>query len=195
MAFSTVGQNLLLSRDNLVPRWYLTIAALMPDRTDGRISLWNGEGSTTAVLGGVSRNYVKCSDMTVGEIIYETGTVIRTLKITLPGAHPSVRTMIKDRIIRGRAAEVWLGLHDATSGALLDSDRLWKGFVNRAPHSRGAFGAGNNVGLELASQFRNLSRTFSGKKSDAFQRIRSDDRGRKYSSISEAVKVPWREGD
>jgi hypothetical protein len=194
MTWSVAAQNHLLARDAVAPRWLLYVRTR--DRASNApvpIGIWNGDDSLSLTISGEARSYFGAQGLfEVAPVIYGTGTLIRTQTVTLSGISPEAEDMVRGFVIRGVEADLRLALFDPLDRTLIDSRRMFSGFVNRAPLLTPALGgASPAIRLELASALRLLTRTIAVKKTDQSQQLRQGDRFRRYGSIAAEVLTEW----
>lgn len=195
MSFGSAGINHLNARGSVAPRWLLWVAAKnFTTLTDASVGLWNGDDDLTFTIDGSPRVYNGAlGRFDVEPLVYATGTDIRSQRITLSVNTPEVEDVFRGFIVKGAAVELHLALMDPLSGALIDVDRKFKGFLNRAPISTPAIGSGGGtIALEMVSSMRLLTRTIAVKKTDQSQRLRSSDRFRRYGAIGVQVTTDWK---
>jgi hypothetical protein len=194
MSFGSAGITHLNARDPVAPRWLLWLGAKeFTTLADASIGCWNGDDDLTFTIDGSPRVYNGAiGRFDVEPIIYAKGTDIRTQRITLSMNTPEVEDTIRGFVVKGAAVELHLALMDPSSGGLIDVDRRFKGFLNRAPVSTAAMGAGGTtVALEIVSSMRLLTRTLALKKTDQSQQLRSADRFRRYGAVAAEVETEW----
>ncbi len=194
MSFGSAGINHLNARGPVAPRWLLWIGAKnFGTLTDASIGLWNGEDDLTFTIGGSPRVYNGAlGKFEVEPLVYAKGTDIRSQRITLSANTPEVEDTVRGYVVKGAAVELHLALMDPLSGLLIDIDRKFKGFLNRAPISTPALGSGGStVSLEIVSSMRLLTRTLAVKKTDQSQKLRSGDRFRRYGAVAAEVDTDW----
>ena len=194
MTFSSAGINHLNARGAVAPRFLLWIGAKnFTTLTDASIGLWNGDDDLTFTIDGGSRVYNGAlGKFDVEPLVYAKGTDIRTQRITLSVNTPEVEDVFRGFVVKGAAVELHLALMDPQSGAVIDTDRKFKGFLNRAPISTPAMGSGGGtISLEMVSSMRLLTRTIAVKKTDQSQQLRSGDRFRRYGAVAAEVDTEW----
>jgi hypothetical protein len=194
MTWSVAAQNHLFAREGYAPRWLLYVQTRNRDTgAPFPIGLWNGDDSVSLTIGGSPRSYFGAQGLfTVDPVIYGSGTLIRTQRVTLSGIAPEAEDMVRGFIIRGVAADLRLALFNPVDMTLIESRRMFQGFVNKAPIVTPEIGgASPSIALELASSMRLLTRTVAVKKTDQSQRLRQDDRFRRYGSIAAEVVTEW----
>jgi hypothetical protein len=194
MTWSLAAQTHLFAREGYAPRWLLHVRT-RNRQTDAPspIGLWNGDDSLSLTIGGEVRSYFGAQGLfTPDPVIYGSGTLVRTQRVTLSGIAPEAEDMVRGFVLRGVEAELRLALFHPLDRTLIESRRMFRGFVNRAPILTPAMGgASPAITLELASAMRLLTRTLALKKTDQSQRLRQDDRFRRYGSIAAEVTTEW----
>lgn len=193
MTWSIAAQNHLAARAGYAPRWLLWVAAT--ERLTGDpapVGIWNGDDHLTFTIAGQPRLYLGAQGrFEVADIVFATGTQVRTLDVQLSGISPEAEQLVRGYVVRFARAELHLALLDPQSFALIDVQRVWKGFVNRAPIMTPPIGGEATIALELASAMRSLTCSLALKKSDQSQRLRAGDRFRQYGSVAAAVTTEW----
>jgi hypothetical protein len=173
------------------------IYALETNDTAAPIGIWSGEYDATFTIDGTSRQYTAGADgMKVDDIIFEKGTTIRRQSITLNGVNATALEMVNGRIIRGQKAELHLMFLHPITGDIVGYNRVFRGFVNKAPSSIGKKGDASTIDLELVSGLRTLTKPLPLKKSEHAQKTRAgtDDHFRNFSSVAAETKVEWGPG-
>lgn len=195
MSWSVSAQNHLLARAAVMPRWLLWIGAKnFGTLTDASVGLWNGEDNATFTIGGSPRVYQGgLSRFEVEPITYAAGIDVRTLQISFAANAPETEDVVRGFVIRLAPVELHLALLDPEATDLIDARMMFRGFINRAPLTTPAQGAGDTVRLEMVSRMRTLALPGPAlKKSNASQITRNDADGfRKYASIAKEVTVEW----
>jgi hypothetical protein len=194
MTFDVTCQNHLLARAGVSPRWGLWVAAkAFTTLAPAPLGLWSGEDHATLMVEGAPRTYLGAQgSFEIEPIVTATGTDVRTLRITLSAISPEAEDLVRGFVVRLAPVELHLFLLDPLSGALIGSDRRFKGYLNRAPIQTPALGGGSpTITLELVSSMRLLTRTMAVKKTDQSQQLRSGDRFRRYGSIAAQVRTDW----
>lgn len=194
MSFGTAGINHLNARGAVAPRWLLWIGVKdFGTLADASVGIWNGDDDLTFTIDGASRVYNGAlGRFDLEPLVYAKGTDIRTHRITLSANTPEIEDIFRGYVVKGAAVELHLALMDPLSGSLIDVDRKFKGFINRAPISTPAMGSGGGtISVEMVSSMRLLTRTIAVKKTDQSQQLRSGDRFRRYGAVSAEVDVEW----
>lgn len=194
MTWTATAQNHLLARTGVAPRWLLYVRTRNRDTgVEFPIGIWNGDDSISLTISGEARSYFGAQGLfEVAPVIYGTGTLVRTQNVTLSGISPEAEDMVRGFIVRLAAAELHLALFDPVNMTLIETKRMFKGVVNRAPIFTPALGGGSpSIQMELASSMRMLTRTIAVKKTDQSQQLRSGDRFRRYGSIAAEVVTEW----
>ena len=195
MTLNQNAQNHLAARAGFMPRWLLWVAAT--DKATGDpapIGIWDGDDQQSFIINGQSRPYFGAQGFfEVDPLVYAAGTFIRTQTLTLSGISAAAEQLVRGYRVRFAPAELHLALFDPRTENLIDTQRRFKGFVNRSPIFTPAVGGVTSIKLELASSMRTLTRTLALKKSDESQQRRSGDRFRKYGSIAGTITTKWGE--
>ena len=162
------------------------------------IGLWQGEQTeqirVTDMFTGATevRAFFSLGIISVGSIRYEAGLDIRPVSLTLSRLSEPVQAAFRLYEARGAKAQIWRRSFDPESRLPLgDPEPRFKGFVNQAPMERPEAGGEATIEVQLVSTARMLTFTSERKKSDEAQRLRGDDRLRRYKGMSRAWDVPW----
>lgn len=194
MSFGSAGITQLTAREGIAPRWLLWVKALeFTTLTPAPVGFWNGEDDLTFTIDGSPRVYNGgLGRFEIEPIIYATGTDVRTQRITLSANTPEVEDLFRGYVTKGVEVELHLALMNPLSSVLIDIDRKFKGYLNRAPIQTPAMGSGGaTISAEIVSSMRLLTQTMAVKKTDQSQQLRSGDRFRRYGSIAATVRTDW----
>lgn len=171
------------------------------DRASGEIhgiGLWQGEDPesirVTDMFTGVTepRPFLSLGIISVGSIRYETGLDIRPVSVTLSSLSEPVEAAFRLYEARGARTQIWRRSYDPESRLPLgEPEARFKGFVNSAPMERPEPGGEATIEVQLVSTARLLTFPSERKKSDEAQRLRGDDRWRRYKGTTRAWDVPW----
>jgi len=168
------------------------------DRSTGvpqSLGLWGGEQSRDFTISAGSRTYHAAGSLLgVDDITAEIGLNVRFLDVTLSAINEDVAQLVRGYEARLAPVEIHRALFDRDSRALVsEPHRIFKGWVNTIDLPTPAIGGDANLTMTLASSSRMLTRPLSLKKSDESQRLRSDDRFRRYADITGQIGVYWGE--
>lgn len=160
------------------------------------VGLWNGDDHQSFEINGEARLYYGAGSMLqVPEIRMVAGLVVQMQQITLSPLSVEVATLLRGLDPRLARIEIRRALFDPATMELVDApERVFKGWIDEAPIPTAEPGGEASVTLSLASVARELTRTLALKKSDATQRLRGDDRFRKYGAVTGVIDVVWGEG-
>lgn len=190
---SAAAQALRESRAKLVERLLLWIEPR--DRSTGDpdgFGFWTGRDtvSVTFVDAWTGQTVTRTFDgrgaiQEQPVIRHAAGLDIHPVNLSLSLHHAGVVAAV--RTLEARAARVQLHrvtLHPETR-AVVGVERAFKGHVNLAPDRDGA------VDLQMVSTVRSLTVKANRTKSDAFQRLRNDDRFRRFKATAGEIDIPW----
>ncbi len=157
------------------------------------VGIWNGSETRDFVINGVTRTYVGIGGLVeVKPVISAIGTDIRMQSISVSSLSDDVVELIREHNARLAPAEIHRACFDTTSRELIEEPhRLFKGWIDKAPITRPPEGGQASCEITLASSARALTRTLTARKSDATQKLRSDDRFRRFGDIAGSVPVVW----
>lgn len=146
--------------------------------TVGIVDAWTGAT--------VARNFDgRGSIVDIPSIRYASGLDIHPVDISLSLHHDGVRAAVRTLEARAARAQLHrLTLHPETR-EVVGVERAFKGNINLANDSDGV------VVLQMVSTVRSLTIKANRTKSDAFQRLRNDDRFRRYKAIAGEIDIPW----
>lgn len=158
-----------------------------------------GENVTLNVIDGrtgatVSRNYAGDGGpiMGIDPIPLRVGIEIPTVQVTLSQIHSVVQDMVRNHNIRGVEAQIHRAYLDPVSYQPVAAPRCrLLGFVNGAPITTPEAGNMGGVVLQITSHTRELTRTNPAKRSDETQKLRSNDRFRRYGSVAGEWDIFW----
>ncbi len=195
MQLDSAAINHLTARVGVVPHWYLWVTARNRSTgLDETIGIWTGRRDVSLTVEGASRTYTRAGAlMQVGPITFEPGPVVRRQTVTLSPLSTQVTDMIRTYDARLAKADLHLGMHDPESGDLVSIPRVFRGVIDKAPVVTPAKGGMSTVQVTMVSNARDMTRKLALKRSDESQRLRSDDRFRRYASVSGSVGVWWGE--
>ncbi len=171
------------------------------DRASGEvhgIGFWQGEDGeqirVTDMFTGASevRTFFNLGLLSVGEIRYETGFNIRPVTISLSALSEPVLAAFRLYDARGARAQIWRRSLDPRSRLPIgEPEPRFKGFVSTSPMDRPEAGGEATIEVQIVSTARLLTFTSERKKSDEAQRLRHDDRFRRYKGTARTWDVPW----
>jgi hypothetical protein len=185
------------SRAGMVARALVWIKAR--DRVTGEdraVGLWNGDDHQSFEINAAARLYYGAgSVLKVPQITLTSGLVVQMQQLELSSLTPEAAVLLRAYDLRLAPVEIHRALFSPTTMELVDTPvRMFKGWVDEAPIPTGPIDAEVSVTLTLASSARELTRTLALKKSDATQRLRADDRFRRYTVVTGEIDVLWGDG-
>lgn len=189
-----------LRSGTVVPRWLIWIAGT--NRETGAVEtagFCNDVDELNVVIDGEERSYVGAGAMLgIGELQYEAGTDIQYQRVEFSMVSPEVEAAVLQYDPRLAPVEIHLALFSQETGALVNTARAFRGWVEDAPirEKPTDYGAVPTVEFNLASSARAGTKTLAAKKGPFSQRLRSEtDRGRDYADMASEVKVRWGQED
>lgn len=194
-------QGAIRNRSAIVPRNFIVITAKDRDSGDAVVHGFWDDADTVAVNvldedgATVSRTFAgDGAVLSLDPIPMRIGLEVRTVQLVLSALHADVLDLVRGDDPRGAKVEIYRGLLDPASGALLAVPRIrFLGKVNAAPIATAAVGGESSVTLAIVSHTRELTRTNPAKKSDAQQQLRSGDRFRRYTNVAGDWDIWWGE--
>lgn len=193
---TATGNYIAAARDGVISRVLMWITA--KDRSDGSpetVGLWNGEEDRDFTINAGSRTYYGAGGLLgVDDIQAEVGLAVRFLNVTASPIDDAVIQAIRGYDARLAPVEIHRAFFDLDTRALVsEPHRIFKGWVNAIDLPTGPVDAEVAVSLSLASSARMLTRPLQLKKSNSSQKLRSDDRFRRYGDVTGSVNVFWGE--
>lgn len=191
--WNAAAQTALADGTDIEARWLLWVEAR--NRSTAAIEtigVWSGIDDQNFSPTGVSRLYYGRQGLfEVQPITAEAGTSIQSVTINLPGISPEMEQMIRGYDTRTARAQLHLMLTRASDLALLDYGQMFDGIIDRAIIQHAGEGGGATSELTLISNAALGTRKPGATKSDLRQRIRGDDRGRRYADVTGLVDDWW----
>lgn len=186
----------LQDRSGIIARQMIWFSA--KNRTTGAtetIGFWNGDDHVTLTIDGDERTYFGAgTTMRVPRIITEVGIQARTHRITFSAVAAETLIALRQYNARHAPVEIHRALYDINTRSLVsEPHRVFKGWINNAPIPRKPPGEDATLDISLTSSARALTRNLALMKSDESQKLRADDRFRKYADISGDVTTYWGE--
>jgi len=159
------------------------------------IGFWNGDDHVTLTIDSVERTYYGAgTTLKVPRIVTEVGIQARTHRITFSAVAAETLIALRQYDARLAPVEIHRALYDINSHSLVSAPhRVFKGWINNAPIPRKPPGEDASLVISLTSSARALTRNLALMKSDESQKLRGDDRFRKYADISGDVTTYWGE--
>lgn len=166
------------------------------DRTTGTpvtFGFWNGDDDQAFTINGSSRDYIGAGASGAPEpLTYRTGLTVATYSLDISSLAPAVQEAIRDYEPRMAPVEIHRALFDTQSKALLEEPhRLFKGQVDELPVTTPEVDGESTATVVMSSSAVFLTRTLTQTKSEAMQRLRSDDRFFRWTDVSGNVSVSW----
>lgn len=159
------------------------------------LGVWHGDHDLEVTIRGESRSYLRiAASIAMDEIATQAGTDVFYTELRLSPIDEAVAFMMTGYDLRNAPVEIHRALFWPETGALVaEPERLFKGWIDRAPQPVPEVGAEMDLTLVLASANLALGRTLALKKSDpALSAARSGDRFRRYTDVGSVI-VPWGE--
>jgi hypothetical protein len=168
------------------------------DRATGAaasIGLWTGPQDASITIGGAARTYLGAGEILgLPDIETETGLAVREYRLQLSGIAPGVESAARQYDARFAPVEIHRALFNIDTGVLIaEPVRVVKGWCDRLSFEVGPIGGSAVAEMTVVSNARILTRTLATKKSDRSQRLRDDDRFRRYAEVTGQVGVWWGE--
>ena len=184
----------------VVPRWLVWISGRNRDTDEVETSgFCNDADELNVVIAGQERQYIGAGAMLgIGELQYEAGTDIQYQRVEFSMVSAEVEAAVLQYDPRLAPVEIHLALFNPETGALVNTARAFRGWVEDAPirEKPTDYGAIPTVDFNLASSARAGTRTIAAKKGPFSQRLRLEtDRGRDYADMASEVKVKWGQED
>ena len=159
------------------------------------VGLWTGGQTQDFVIGGVTRTYFAAGGMlAIDQITMQVGLQVRMQRVTLSPLASEVTQMMRQFDAGLAPAEIHRAMFDTLTGGLIaEPRRVWKGQIDVAPIHTAEIGGQSTVEVTLTSASRALTKGLTLTKSDAVQRLRGGDRGRRYTDLTGKVRDVWGE--
>ena len=186
----------LQTRSGVVPRHLIWVSA--QNRITGlpeEGGIWSGAQNRVFTINGTPRLYVGGGGLVnIDALTTEIGLAVRIQRLTLSPMAPEVEALIREYEARLAPVEIHRALFGPASDDLIaEPHRVFRGWIDEAPDEKGALEGEGKVTLSLASASRALTKGLALKRSDEGQRLRGDDRFRRYADVSGSVPVYWGE--
>lgn len=190
-----------LGMGGLVVRNFLYVHAKTSAGVAAPFGFWSGEGAVSVnVIDAQTRLTVSRTYQGTGaildwpQIVGQMGLDVRTAEVVLSPLHVEVENMVRGHVVKHAIAEMHRGLFDINTGQIVSAPYPeFLGKVNGAPIETPAAGGEASVRLRLVSTVEELTRTNTAKKSDESQKLRSNDRFRRYSGVAGTINLWWGE--
>lgn len=158
--------------------------------------LWTGDDDRDFTVDSVTQTYLGAGGlMDVGDLVAETGYVVRMTRMTLAHLAPEIAAMLATRDVRfvrctWHQVHLMPGSHELVAPAR----RVFRGRVERLMLPDAAQGGEAAAEVELVSYARDMTRPLALKKSDqALQARFPGDTFRQYIALSGKISTSWGE--
>lgn len=156
------------------------------------LGLWTGDENQRFTIDSQQREYFGAGGvLDVPSIVSAAGFNVQSQSASLAILTPEVEQLIRGYDARQAPVEIHVARFDPETNVLLGIDRVFRGWLDKAPISSGQKSGSANLEVSLASNSRVLTRPSTLKKSDESQRQRGGDRFFKYADVSGSVPVYW----
>jgi hypothetical protein len=190
----------LQSRKGVKPRDFLWITG--KNRSSGlpeSVGFWSDWHTVTVpVISGetgleTTRTYTGSGTLIrIDAIPLVSDLTIRTVRVKLSQLNEAVALAIRGYDPRFAKVEIHRGMLDLdTNSMVAPALPHFVGRVNQAPIDTPAAGAEGSITLSVVSHSRELTKTNPQKRSDETQRLRSGDRGRRWSGVAGQWDFFW----
>lgn len=158
------------------------------------MGFWSGLHEQSFSLEGETRAYFGFGqNIDFGVLEYETGLLIGDHVVSINGAAPEVRALVRNYRYSGAVAQIHFAHYDRTTQALSGTSRKWNGYINEAPEVRAADMGSVTLSVSLVSSVRDLSETPNLMKSDAAQKnAHPTDTFRRDGTMNGATDNQWK---
>lgn len=188
-----------LESGQLVLRDFLYIRGKDSGGSAANFGFWTGVDDiilnvVSAIDGSTeSRSYVGGGTLLdVPQIVDTIGLEARSIDFGLSQLHPTVQDMLRANNIRVAVVEMHRGVYDPATWQLVSTPfPRFLGRVDGARLETAAIGGQGGITLTAISNAIDLTRSNPALKSDETQRLRSDDRFRRYADSAGDIAVFW----
>lgn len=188
-----------LQSGQLVLRDFLYVRGKDSDGDPAPFGFWTGtDDVTTNVISATdgsteSRDFIGGGTLLdVPAIVDTIGLEARSVDFGLSQIHSAVADMIRGNNIRVAVVELHRGVYDPDTWTLVSTPfPRFLGRVDGAHVETAAIGGQGGITLSAMSNAIDLTRTNPALKSDETQRLRSDDRFRRYADTAGDIQVFW----
>jgi hypothetical protein len=177
--------------DNHVLLWceprHLTTNAVVP------MGFWTGEQDATFTIAGSPRLYQGGGAIPAIEpIVMEAGLVVRNQNLTLSELHPGVALMLRGHNCFRAPVQMHIAMFSPLTGDLIaEPRRRWAGFLHDFTIQTPAVGGESTAPVSLTSAADRLTQGLTATRSDATQRLRSNDAGRRHKNVTGTARYSW----
>ncbi|MTH62113.1 hypothetical protein [Paracoccus litorisediminis] len=165
------------------------------NRTTGAvesIGFWTGADHRVFSIGGQSRTYYGAGSLLeIPTIEASIGLEVRNITLGLSAISPEVEIALRGYECRFAPVQIHRAEYDDNGNLLAEPERIFKGWANSAPIVTPPIDGASRASLEVVSNARALTRYGALTKSDQFQRLRSGDRFRRYSTLTQSADIYW----
>lgn len=154
---------------------------------------WNGDDDETFTINGVARLYYGAGDMGMPEpMTYSAGLSVNTYSLDLSMLSDHVQSALRTHDPRLAPVEIHRAFFNTQTKVLLEEPmRLFKGQVDENPIGTPEVNGEASAALVMSSSAIFLTKRLTQTKSEAMQRLRSNDRFFRWTDISGQVTVSW----
>lgn len=154
------------------------------------IGLWTGARHQSFNIDGRTRKYLGGGGaLKVDPLIAQKGLNVQSQTVKLSGIAGEVEHLLNAYDARQAPVEMHLARFDPDTNALIGLDRVFGGWLDKAPSVGGKRGGKASVTTTLVSAARILTRSRPTKRSDATQQLQGGDRLLRYNTVSGSVKT------
>lgn len=166
------------------------------DRSTGAavtFGFWNGDDDQNFTINAVSRLYYGAGPLALPEpITYEVGLQVNAYEMDLSPLSTDVQSAIRTYESRLAPIEIHRAFFDTQSHALIEEPmRIFKGQIEEEPISTPEVNGNPSVKIRMSSSAVFLTKSLTQTKSEAMQRLRSDDRFYRWTDITGQVETSW----
>lgn len=158
--------------------------------------VWTGDDDRDFTTDGVTKTYLGAGNLLdVGDLVSETGYVVRVTRMTLPHLSTDISAIIAARNFR-LAPVTWHQVHLVPGGhdIVATPRRIFRGWVERMSLPDAAQDGNAAAEIEMVSYARSMTRPLTLKKSDeALKRREPTDTFRQYIAVSGKISTSWGE--
>lgn len=168
------------------------------DRTTGVVTpvgIWTGDDDLVFTINGASRTYYGRGGLIeVPAINYTSELNVNTIDVEFAPLSSEVAQMIRGYDSRQAPVEIHRAVFDPTSNVLLEEPhRIYRGRVDKIQISTPKQNGTARLTMTVASNSRSLTRNIPSRRSDETQKLRSNDRFMRYTTVTQVVETLWGE--
>lgn len=197
-SIDTALYNHLIAREGIEAHVLVWIEA--KNKTTGAaepLGIWTGDDDRNFTIDGSPRDYLgQGSLIEVGDIVAESGYVVRVTRMMLAHLQPDIAAILASRDLR-HVPCTWHQVHLAPGSFDLVAPprRVFKGRVELTPLPDGAEGEDVAAEFQLVSSARDMTLPLTLKKSQGALAARQPtDLFRQYIAVSGKISTSWGEG-